>query len=290
MDAEEHRVASSDTTQTICQPIDVDREARLEAENMRTELQTACEYYDLALADAQPGAMVHGCLLDLMLTRLYDTAPEASKTKWRVLSGAPTEPPRTDPGNNWIKPIWYAVHFVLLVYEEKGFVVYDSAPGYANHDRDQAVKCITRNQPYTVRNTGPQHLNDCAFHTAASAARLLGVRVPLPVTDLRGYFMRPIIAAMREARNAIAQVLLPSYKEHVKRHNRQQQQTWVPPESMYEPSPPRQETDTGEHEPLVAVCGVVRKLLRLWVVLGNEGVHRHLPCGGALRPVIAQQP
>jgi len=245
---------------TYNEAIDVDREAALETENFQTEYQTASAYYSMAVADARPGQMLHGGLLDLILRRIHDLAPEGLKAKWRIFSGLPVEPPRTDPGRYWMKPIWYSAHFILLVYDETGFTAYDSEPRYATKEREHNVKLVTKNEPFVLKNSGPQRLNDCGFHVAAAAARILGVPVPSPVTDIRGYFMKPIIEMMKERRNVLRKVALPSYSEHVRYP---QQQTWVPPETLYEPSQPREAEDLPTTDvPVVADLGVFKALQR----------------------------
>jgi len=233
--------------------IDVDAETG-EIANMNTELQVATEYYSLAMTDSQPGRLVHGALLDLILRRLYDSASAKSKEKWTIFSVAPVEPPRSEGLRCWMKPLWYEEHFVLLVYEDGLLTVHDSEPTYARVARERAVKLVGRDRPFEVVNTGPQRLNDCAFHTAKTAAKLLGTPVPIPITDIRGYFMQPIINDMKERRDELARLALPTYGEHVQRQRLPHtQQQWTPPSTLYEPSPPRpnQSTVAQQSEPVV---------------------------------------
>ena len=228
----------------------------VETETMaKSEWQIADEYWRMAVADSREGALVHGALLDLMITRAYDAAPAAMKGAWEILSVAkPAVPPQVVK-TKWMKPISYDRHFVLVACEGDRLTVYDSEPTYARDVRDALVKNIGRNRAFTVINTGPQQLNNCALHTAAAAAKLLGVPVPSPVTDLRRYFMDPIITSMKQRRDALALLLsplakpfvpetratvrLPTYGEHVQQQRKPPTLEHTPP--LCEPSPEREE-------------------------------------------------
>ena len=74
--------------------------------------------------------------------------------------------------------------------------------------------------------------------------------------------MHPVIDMLRERRNAIKQVVLPSYKEHSRRERERQQETWVPPEQLYEPSPQRPEENSELQVPAVVELGVFKALQR----------------------------
>ena len=155
--------------------IDVDAEVMA-----KSEWQIADEYYHMAVADSRPGECVHGCLMDLLITRAYDAAPATVQAEWEVFSVATTEAPPKVKKTKWMKPVNYEQHYVLVVSEGDRLTVYDSEPTHSSQVRDFLVKRIGRERQFTVVNTGPQQLNNCAFHTAAAAAKLLGVPVPSP--------------------------------------------------------------------------------------------------------------
>jgi len=148
---------------------EVSEDDRDPVELTKEELGSALMQLQEALEAGKVGSLVPGQILDEVVGLL------AEGSDWIVKSVA-ARTVRMKDAQKWLRPICYVRHFVLVTGVEGQVTVYDSVPDYNVRLREQQVVQLAGSTVYKVVNTGPQRLNDCAFHVILSGYRTEGRR------------------------------------------------------------------------------------------------------------------